>query len=138
LPAARRPEIVCSASAERIPSSEEIAAAKDILAAAGARRISPELISCPTCGRCRIDLISLAKEIEERLREYQGYIKVAVMGCAVNGPGEAREAEIGVAGGDGDAVLFVKGKVVRKLAAGKIADGLMDELKRLHPEGFAK
>ena len=115
---------------------EEIAAARDILAAVGLRRDRPELISCPTCGRCRIDLIPLANEVEQKLKDFNGYIKVAVMGCAVNGPGEAREADIGIAGGDGDAVLFIKGEIVRKLPRDQIVSGLMDEIRKQYPGKF--
>ena len=88
---------------------EEVYAARDILRAAGIRREGPELVSCPTCGRTRIDLIALANEVEERLRGVDKPITVAVMGCAVNGPGEAAAADVGIAGGAGEGLLFRKG-----------------------------
>ncbi len=107
--------------------AEEVAAARDILEAVGLRRRGPELISCPTCGRTKIDLIALAGEVEQRLRQVDKPITVAVMGCAVNGPGEASRADVGIAGGDGEGLLFRKGRVVRKVPQ----DQLVDELFRL-------
>ena len=106
---------------------EEVYAAQDILRAVGLRKDAPELISCPTCGRTRIDLISLAHEVEERLRQVRKPITVAVMGCVVNGPGEAREADVGIAGGDGVGLLFRKGEIVKKVPQ----EELVDELFRL-------
>ena len=103
---------------------DEIAAAKDILKAAGLRREGAELIACPTCGRTKIDLISLANEVEGRLVLIQKPITVAVMGCAVNGPGEASAADCGIAGGDGEGLLFRKGKIIKKVPQ----DQLVDEL----------
>ena len=103
---------------------EEIAAAKDILEAAGLRHTGPELIACPTCGRTRIDLIRMAQEVEQRLQYVEKPIKVAVMGCVVNGPGEASDADVGIAGGDGKGLLFQKGKVVATLPQEKLVDGL--------------
>ena len=105
----------------------EIAAAKDILLAAGVGR-GPKLVSCPTCGRTRIDLISLAGEVEKRLQTVEAPITVAVMGCIVNGPGEAREADIGIAGGVGEALLFRKGEILRKVPEERIVDELMAEI----------
>ena len=105
----------------------EIAAAKDILLAAGLGR-GPKLVSCPTCGRTRIDLISLAGEVEKRLQTVEAPITVAVMGCIVNGPGEAREADIGIAGGVGEALLFRKGEILRKVPEERIVDELMAEI----------
>jgi len=92
-----------------------------------------EIISCPTCGRCRIDLIGAAKEIERRICKIKTgrHIKVAVMGCAVNGPGEARGADIGIAGGDGDALLFKRGKPLRKIAESDIVDALIKEIQSI-------
>ena len=110
---------------------EEVYAARDILKAAGIRREGAELVSCPTCGRTRIDLIALAGEVEERLKGVDKPITVAVMGCAVNGPGEAREADIGIAGGKGEAVLFLHGKPVKKLTGDNILDQFMDEIYKL-------
>ena len=103
---------------------EEVYAARDILKAAGVRREGPELVSCPTCGRTRIDLIALAGEVEERLKGVDKPITVAVMGCAVNGPGEASAADCGIAGGVGEGLLFRKGEIVKKVPQ----DQLVDEL----------
>ena len=106
---------------------EEVYAARDILRVVGLRKDAPELISCPTCGRTKIDLIGLAHEVEERLRTVRKPITVAVMGCVVNGPGEAREADVGIAGGDGVGLLFRKGEIVKKVPQAE----LVDELFRL-------
>ena len=106
---------------------EEVYAAQDILRVVGLRKDAPELISCPTCGRTKIDLIGLANEVEERLRAVRKPITVAVMGCVVNGPGEAREADVGIAGGDGVGLLFRKGEIVKKVPQ----EELVDELFRL-------
>ena len=106
---------------------EEVYAAQDILRVVGLRKDAPELISCPTCGRTKIDLIGLAHEVEERLRTVRKPITVAVMGCVVNGPGEAREADVGIAGGDGVGLLFRKGEIVKKVPQ----EELVDELFRL-------
>ncbi|WP_130849240.1 flavodoxin-dependent (E)-4-hydroxy-3-methylbut-2-enyl-diphosphate synthase [Intestinimonas timonensis] len=106
---------------------EEVYAAQDILRVVGLRKDAPELISCPTCGRTKIDLIGLANEVEERLRAVRKPITVAVMGCVVNGPGEAREADVGIAGGDGVGLLFRKGEIVKKVPQAE----LVDELFRL-------
>ena len=104
---------------------QEIAAAKDILKCMGLRG-GPELVACPTCGRTRIDLVQTAKEVEAALAN----VTVAVMGCVVNGPGEAREADIGIAGGDGCAVLFKKGEVLRKIPESEIVTELMKEIEK--------
>lgn len=106
---------------------EEVTAARDILKAAGIRREGPELISCPTCGRTRINLISLAQEVEERLKTVDKPITVAVMGCVVNGPGEASAADVGIAGGVGEGLLFKKGEIVKKVPQ----EMLVEELFRL-------
>ena len=111
--------------------AEEVRAAKQILSAAGVRRFGPNLISCPTCGRTEIDLIGLAQEVERRLRTENAPIKVAVMGCAVNGPGEAREADIGIAGGDGCALIFKKGQIIKKVPESEVLDSLMEEIDKL-------
>ena len=103
---------------------EEIAAAKKILKAAGLRRDGPELISCPTCGRTSIDLIGLARQVEERLKGVDKPITVAVMGCVVNGPGEASAADVGLAGGKGEGVLFRKGEIVKKVPEERLVDEL--------------
>ncbi|MCI9405960.1 MAG: flavodoxin-dependent (E)-4-hydroxy-3-methylbut-2-enyl-diphosphate synthase [Oscillospiraceae bacterium] len=109
----------------------EIAAAKDILKAVGARDEGVRIVSCPTCGRTSIDLIALAGQVEERLRNCQKPITVAVMGCAVNGPGEAREADIGIAGGAGDALLFKKGKTLGKFPERDILNVLLAEIEKM-------
>lgn len=103
---------------------EEVYAARDILKAAGIRKEGVELVSCPTCGRTRIDLISLAGEVEERLKAVDKPITVAVMGCVVNGPGEASAADCGIAGGVGEGLLFKKGQIIKKVPQ----DQLVDEL----------
>lgn len=110
---------------------EEVYAAKDILKAAGLRKDGPELISCPTCGRTRIDLISLANEVERRLTDVQKPITVAVMGCAVNGPGEASAADVGIAGGDGEGLLFQKGKIIKKVPQEQLVDELFGLIEAL-------
>lgn len=113
--------------------AEEVRVGYEILKALGIRRRGPEIISCPTCGRCRIDLFAIAESVEKALIESRAPIKVAIMGCAVNGPGEAREADVGVAGGDGTGVLFKKGKVVKKFPEDRLAEELLaaiDEYKQ--------
>ncbi len=110
---------------------EEIYAAKDILNAVGMSCGGVEVISCPTCGRTRIDIIKLANEVETRLKGCKKNINVAVMGCAVNGPGEASAADIGVAGGDGVGLIFKKGEVVRKVREEEIVAELMKEIESL-------
>ena len=109
----------------------EVYAGFDILKAVGLKKDAPTLVSCPTCGRTKIDLIGLAAQVEERLRDCRKPVKVAVMGCAVNGPGEAREADIGVAGGDGCGLLFKKGEIIRKVPEDQILDELMREIEKL-------
>ncbi|MDE7288768.1 MAG: flavodoxin-dependent (E)-4-hydroxy-3-methylbut-2-enyl-diphosphate synthase, partial [Oscillospiraceae bacterium] len=109
---------------------EEIYAAKDILSAVG-RGSGVKLVSCPTCGRTKINLISLAEKVEEAVKDINKDITVAVMGCAVNGPGEAREADVGIAGGNGCAVLFRKGEIVRKLPETEILTALLEEIEKL-------
>lgn len=110
---------------------EEVKVGKEILKALGIKSQGVELISCPTCGRCQIDLIKIANQIEGRLQSIDKNIKVAVMGCAVNGPGEAKEADIGIAGGKGEALLFKKGKVIRKVPQEKILDELLWEIEHI-------
>ena len=109
---------------------KEIRAARDILKCIG-KRGGPQIVSCPTCGRTRIDLVKTAKEVEAALEHVEKDIKVAVMGCVVNGPGEAKEADIGIAGGDGCAMLFRKGTVLRKVAEQDIVPELMAEIEKL-------
>ncbi len=103
----------------------EVVAAKAILKAAGLRRSGVNLVSCPTCGRTKIDLIGLAERVEDALRDCEKNITVAVMGCVVNGPGEAREADIGIAGGDGCGVLFMKGELKEKLPYDELLPALL-------------
>lgn len=103
---------------------EEVYAARNILKAAGIRREGAELVSCPTCGRTRIDLIALAGEVEQRLKSVDKPITVAVMGCAVNGPGEASAADCGIAGGVGEGLLFKKGEIIKKVPQDRLVDEL--------------
>ena len=110
---------------------EEVYAARDILKAAGVRKDGPELISCPTCGRTRIDLIALAHEVEERLKTVDKPITVAVMGCVVNGPGEASAADVGIAGGVGEGLLFKKGEIVKKVPQDRLVDELFALIETL-------
>ena len=110
---------------------EEIYAAKDILKAAGLRREGVNIISCPTCGRTRIDLISLVNQVDAALKDCQKPITVAVMGCIVNGPGEAREADIGIAGGDGWGTIFVKGQQVEKLPYNELLPALLSRIEQM-------
>lgn len=109
----------------------EIAAGFDILKAVGIKKDCPQIVSCPTCGRTKIDLISLAEKIEEELAKVNKPIKVAVMGCAVNGPGEAKEADIGVAGGDGFGLIFKHGEILKKVPEDKIVEELLKEIDNL-------
>ena len=108
----------------------EVIAGLEILRAAGLRKGGPRLVACPTCGRTEIDLISLASQVEQRLKETDRDITVAVMGCVVNGPGEAREADYGVAGGKGKGLLFKKGEVLGTYPYNKLCDALMDLIKQ--------
>lgn len=110
---------------------KEIYAAKDLLKALGLRKSGVTFVSCPTCGRTKIDLISLANEAEERLRDCDKNIKVAIMGCVVNGPGEAREADIGIAGGKGEGLIFKKGEVIKKVPENVLIDELMKEIEKM-------
>ncbi len=110
---------------------EEIAVAKDILKAAGLRKEGVNLIACPTCGRTKIDLIAIADEVERRLAGCDKPITVAVMGCVVNGPGEASAADVGIAGGNGEGLVFSKGQVLRKVSQEKLVDALMEEIEKL-------
>lgn len=110
---------------------KEIYAAKDILKALDIRRDGVQFVSCPTCGRTKIDLIAIATEVENRLRDCNKNIKVAVMGCAVNGPGEAKEADIGIAGGNGVGLIFKKGEIIRKVPEDKLIEELIKEVEKL-------
>lgn len=109
--------------------TEEIKAAKDILSSIGMRSGGVNIVSCPTCGRTKIDLISLAKRVEDALQDVDKNITVAVMGCVVNGPGEAKEADIGIAGGDGCGIIFKKGEILRKVDENDLFSELMKEIE---------
>ncbi len=110
---------------------EEVRVAYEILRSLGLRSRGPEIISCPTCGRCEIDLFSLVEEVERAVSDITTSPKVAIMGCVVNGPGEAKEADVGVAGGRGQGILFRKGKVVKKVPEDQLAEVLIKEVRRL-------
>ncbi len=110
---------------------KEIYAARSILNAINLRVETPQIVACPTCGRTKIDLVSLANQVEEAVRDIKKPIKIAVMGCVVNGPGEAREADIGVAGGDGCGVIFKKGEILRKVPETEIVKALLDEIDKI-------
>ncbi len=120
---------------------EEVRAAYEILASLGLRERGPIIISCPTCGRCQVNLVRIVRDVEKRLKEVRprekltGF-KIAVMGCPVNGPGEAKEADIGVACGRGAGILFRKGKIIRKVSEGKIVQSLIAEVKNALVKGF--
>ena len=113
---------------------EEVRVGWEILKTLGLRERGPVFVSCPTCGRCQVDLIPVAEEVERRLQDLPQSITVAVMGCVVNGPGEAREADVGLAGGKGQALLFRKGEVVRKVPQDQMVDALVEEAQRLAAE----
>ncbi len=110
---------------------EEIYAAKEILKVLDLRKGGAKLVSCPTCGRTKINLIEIANEVEKRIENVEKDITVAVMGCAVNGPGEAREADIGIAGGNGEGLIFKHGEIIRKVSEDRIIDELMKEIELL-------
>lgn len=110
---------------------KEIYAARDILKAINVRVETPQIVSCPTCGRTKIDLVSLANQVENAVKNIKKPIKIAVMGCVVNGPGEAKEADIGVAGGDGCGVIFKKGEILRKVNEDEIVKALLDEIEKI-------
>ncbi|KXL53196.1 4-hydroxy-3-methylbut-2-en-1-yl diphosphate synthase [Anaerotignum neopropionicum] len=109
---------------------EEIRAGKEILKSLGLRKFGIEFISCPTCGRTQIDLISIANEVERLCQGIDKNIKVAVMGCVVNGPGEAREADVGIAGGKGEGLLFKKGEIIKKVREDELVSALMEEIEK--------
>ncbi len=113
---------------------KEVAAARDILSATGIRQEGARIVSCPTCGRTRVNLIELANKAEEALKGFKRNITVAIMGCAVNGPGEAREADIGIAGGDGCGLIFKKGEIIRKVDGDKLFSELMKEIENEYGE----
>ncbi len=110
---------------------EEIYTAYEIQKVLGLRTSGAQIISCPTCGRTQIDLIPIANEVEKRTRNIKAPIKIAVMGCAVNGPGEAREADIGIAGGKGEGLIFKKGEIIKKVSEDRIIDELMAEINKM-------
>ena len=110
---------------------EEVYAAKDILKAAGLRKEGINIVSCPTCGRTRIDLIGLVNQVDAALKDCEKPLTVAVMGCVVNGPGEAREADIGIAGGDGWGMIFEKGQQVEKLPYGELLPALLKRIEQM-------
>jgi len=110
---------------------EEVRVGYEILKALSIRQRGPDIISCPTCGRCNIDLFTIVETVEKALLSNTLPIKIAIMGCVVNGPGEAREADIGIAGGDGKGILFKKGRVVKTLPQEKLIDVLLEEIKKL-------
>lgn len=112
----------------------EVRVGRQILRSLGLLKEGVEIISCPTCGRTKIDLIKLAQEVEKRTRHIKKPLKVAVMGCVVNGPGEAKEADIGIAGGDGEGVIFKKGKVYKKVKEEELVEELMKEIEKLLEE----
>lgn len=113
------------------PPVEEVTAAKYILRSVGLKNGGIEFVSCPSCGRCRINQVEIANMAEKELNKIDKPIKVAVMGCAVNGPGEAKDADIGVAGGDGCAILFKKGEIIRKIPEDKIIETLLEEIEEM-------
>lgn len=110
--------------------AEEVSVAYEILKSLGLRERGANIVSCPTCGRCEIDIRGLASEVETLLKDIEKPITVAVMGCIVNGPGEAREADVGIAGGKGTGLLFKKGKIVKRLKENELLDALMAEIKK--------
>ncbi|MBP2642460.1 MAG: ispG [Firmicutes bacterium] len=113
---------------------EEVRAGNEILKALGLRNSGPTLVSCPTCGRCNIDLVPIATAVEDKLKFVKKPITVAVMGCVVNGPGEAKEADVGIAGGTGQGILFSKGEIIKKVAEDRLIDELFMEIDRLIEE----
>ncbi|NLC51201.1 MAG: flavodoxin-dependent (E)-4-hydroxy-3-methylbut-2-enyl-diphosphate synthase [Firmicutes bacterium] len=110
---------------------EEIKVARNILQAVGLRSFAPEVISCPTCGRCRINLIQLTEEVERKVEKIDLPLKIAVMGCVVNGPGEAREADLGICGGKEIGAIFKKGKIIKKVPSEKLLDSLIEEIEAI-------
>ncbi len=111
--------------------AEEVRVGFEILKALGIRQRGPDIISCPTCGRCRIDLFSIAEQVEQALLTRTAPLRVAVMGCVVNGPGEAREADVGIAGGDGEGVVFKKGKVIKRVPEADLVAALLDTIAEM-------
>ncbi|MBW2016060.1 MAG: flavodoxin-dependent (E)-4-hydroxy-3-methylbut-2-enyl-diphosphate synthase [Deltaproteobacteria bacterium] len=120
------------------PPAEEVRVAYEILRALDLRHRGPEIVSCPTCGRCEIDLFGLVQKVEKALSGIQASPKVAIMGCIVNGPGEAREADVGIAGGRGQGILFKKGRLVRKVPEEDLASVLVGEVLKFVEQGLAQ
>jgi (E)-4-hydroxy-3-methylbut-2-enyl-diphosphate synthase len=114
---------------------EEVRVGYEILKALGIRQHGPEIISCPTCGRCQINLFDIVEQVEKALLYHKHPVKIAIMGCVVNGPGEAREADVGIAGGDGVGILFKKGKVEKKFPQERLVEVLLKEVERLASSG---
>jgi (E)-4-hydroxy-3-methylbut-2-enyl-diphosphate synthase len=114
---------------------EEVRVGREILKALGLKKEGLTFVACPSCGRADVDLVALAKSVEERMMPYQDLnVHVAVMGCEVNGPGEARAADLGVAGGKGIGIIFKKGEVIRKVPEAQIVDALMEEVQKIAAE----
>ena len=113
---------------------EEIKVGYELLRALNIRHRGPELISCPTCGRCQVNLFNLAEEVENYIQQIETPFKIAVMGCVVNGPGEAMEADIGVAGGQGVGIIFKKGKLYKKVAEEELLTTFLKELDKIAKE----
>ncbi|GAA3659409.1 flavodoxin-dependent (E)-4-hydroxy-3-methylbut-2-enyl-diphosphate synthase [Asaccharospora irregularis] len=111
--------------------TEEVIVGKEILRSLNLLNDKIKVISCPTCGRCNIDLISVVNEVEEKIGNIDKDVTIAIMGCAVNGPGEAREADLGIAGGKGEGILFKKGEIIRKIKGDRLVEELLDEIKSL-------
>lgn len=109
----------------------EVSVAFGILRALNIRKVGPDIISCPTCGRCEIDLFKLSEEVERRIAGMKEYVKIAIMGCVVNGPGEAAEADVGIAGGRHQGLLFRRGEVIRKVKEEELVDALLDEINAM-------
>ena len=116
---------------------EEVRVGYEILRSLGIRQRGPEIISCPTCGRCNIGLFDIVEKVEQALLANTAPVKIAIMGCVVNGPGEAREADIGIAGGDGTGILFRKGKVVKKFPQEKLVEILLEEVRRFEADAHS-
>ena len=117
---------------------EEVRVGFELLRSLRIRERGPELVSCPTCGRTRINLFTLAEEVEARLQTMQAPLKVAVMGCVVNGPGEAKEADIGIAGGNGVGIIFKKGELFKKVNEAELLPAFLQELERMEAEHHKK
>jgi (E)-4-hydroxy-3-methylbut-2-enyl-diphosphate synthase len=117
------------------PPEEEVRAGWQILKSLGLRERGPDFVSCPTCGRVSIDVAGIASEVERRLSRLEAPLKVAIMGCAVNGPGEAREADVGVAGGKGEGLIFVKGNAVKKVKEKEIVAEVVRQAALLAASG---